>query len=165
MLIGVYDNADQVSGEIEEVAGLLTDAVEKILPCTQPRKKSRWRDDTLSRAARVAWKEAGCRTGGPLFEEKGRLRRTIRKRVRFCAAQSERLRIQWRNQMFAAGDSRRFKTPQRRKSRCAKLVVEGEEVQDPETLLKVWMERFARSRLETTPDLSALKRKVELMES
>ena len=33
--------------------------------------------------------------------------------------------------MFAARDGRRFKTPQQKKSRCAKLAMSGEVVQDP----------------------------------
>ena len=38
--------------------------------------------------AHAAWKEAGCPTEGPLFEEKDRLCWSIRERVRFCATQS-----------------------------------------------------------------------------
>ena len=90
-----------------------------------------------SRAAQAAWKEAGRLGKGPLFDEKSRLRRAVRKRVRFCAARSERMRMQRRERMFAAKDSRRFRTPQWKKSRCAKLVVGGEVVQDPEVLLQV----------------------------
>ena len=190
LLVGVYDDPEQMSCEIVLVAGLLTDAAEKLLPCVQPRRRTRWRDDTLSclfaqsraacvawkgpsegplfeekgrlhravrkrvrlcaarserlrkkllpcvqprrrtrwrddtlsclfaqsRAARVAWKGP---SEGPLFEEKGRLHRAVRKRVRFCAARSERLRMQRRDRMFAAGDGRRFKSPQRRKSAVA----------------------------------------------
>ena len=118
----------------------------------------------------MAWKDAGSPSEGPLFEEKGRLRRAVRKRVRFCAARSERLRMQRRDRMFAAGDGRRFKSPQRRKSRCAKLAVGGggDIVQDPETLLQVWVEHFqklAKSRVESIPDLCELKRRVEILES
>ena len=81
LLIGVYDGPDQINIEIELVVGLLTDTAEKLLPCVQPRRKTKWKDDTLSRlcaqsrAARAAWKEAGCPGEGPVFEEKCRLRR------------------------------------------------------------------------------------------
>ena len=34
--------------EIEQVVGLLTSAVEMLLPYVQPRQKTRWRNDTLS---------------------------------------------------------------------------------------------------------------------
>ena len=72
LLVGVYDDSGQMSREIEFVAGLLIDAAEKLLPHVQPRRKTRWRDDTLSclctqsRAARAAWKEAGRPGEGPL---------------------------------------------------------------------------------------------------
>ena len=69
--------------------------------------------------------------------------------------------------MFAARDSRRFRTPQWKKSRCAKLAVGGEVVQDPE-VLQVWAEHFQKlmkSRVESVPDLSELKQKVEAMET
>ena len=90
-----------------------------------------------SRAARAAWKEAGRPGEGPLFDEKSRLCRGLRKRVRFCAARSERMRMQRRERMFAARDSRRFRTPQWKKSRCVKLAVGREVVQNPEVLLQV----------------------------
>lgn len=76
LLNGVYDNAEQLSREIEHVSGMITDAAEHLdlLPHMQPRRRTKWRDDTLSclcaqsRAARAAWKEAGCNLEGPLFE-------------------------------------------------------------------------------------------------
>ena len=102
-----------MSREIELVVGLLTDAAEKLVPHVQPRRKAKWRDDTLSRlcaqsrAARVAWKEAGRPGEEPLFDENCRLRRAVRKRVRFCAARSERVRMQRRGclQLGTVGDS------------------------------------------------------------
>jgi len=70
--------------------------------------------------------------------------------------------------MFAARDSRRFGTPQWNKSRCAKLAVGGEMVQDPEAVLQVWVEHFQKlmkSRVESTHGLCELKQKVEAMET
>ena len=84
---------------------------EKTLPLIQPRKPRRWKDDTLtalcaqSRSARRAWKNAGCPSEGSVFEEKGRLRRAVRRRVIFCAAKAERMRIQRRDKMFAGAKS------------------------------------------------------------
>ena len=130
-LNNMYDDGDQISDKIEQVAGLLTSATEILLPHVQPRRKTRWRDDTLSclcaqsSAARRAWKEAGRPTEGPLYEEKGRLRRAVRRRMRFCAAQAERLCIQRREKMFATGSRCRFLTPQRSKSCCSKLMMGG----------------------------------------
>ena len=125
----VLDSAEMVNSEIEQVARLLTDVAEEILPCVQPKRRSRFRDDVLSRlcaqscAARAAWRDAGSPPDGPQFEEKNRLRRAARKRVRWCAARTERSHVQRRDRLFAAGDNHRFKTPQRKKSRCSKLVV------------------------------------------
>ncbi len=169
LFTGVYDSAEMISSEIERVAGILTEAAEELLPSVQPRKKSRFRDDTLSRlcaqsrAARAAWRAAGSPSEGPLSEEKNRLRRAVRKRVRWCAARSERVRSQRRDKLFAARDSQRFRTPHTRKSRCSKLVVGEETVQDPELLLKVWAEYFQKlgeSRLGDTPDACERKTKV-----
>ena len=79
---------------------------------------------------------------GLLYEEKNRLKRAVRKRIRWCAAKSERLRVQRRDRLFAHQDGRRFRTLQRKKSRCSKLIVDEEVVQDPERLLKVWANHF-----------------------
>ena len=89
-------------------------------------------------AAQRAWKDAGCPSRGPLYEEKGRLRRAVRRRVWFCTARAERLRIQRRERMFAAGLSCRFRAPHKSKSWCSKLVVDGEVIGDPESLLGTW---------------------------
>jgi len=100
---------------------------------------------------------------GPLYEEKGRLRRAVRRRVRFCAARAERLRIQRRDRMFASGNRFRFRTPRRRK-RCCKLVVDGKVVSDPEVLIGEWVEHFrelAKSRRDGTSGLEELQQKVD----
>ena len=60
LFMEVYDNTNDINGEIEQVAGILTEIAENLLPYVQPRKRTRYRDDTLSRlcaqshAARVA---------------------------------------------------------------------------------------------------------------
>ena len=80
LLNNSYIDSVQMSEEIGQVAEILTAEAVNLLPHVQPRKKTRWRDETLSClcaqscAARKAWKEAGRPTGGPLYEEKGRLR-------------------------------------------------------------------------------------------
>ena len=91
LLVGVYDDPDQMSSEIELVSELLTDAAEKLLPCVQTQRKARWRDDTLSHLcaqtrAACAAQEAGSPGEGSLFDEKGRLRTAVRKKSKFCAA-------------------------------------------------------------------------------
>ena len=66
----------------------------------------------------------------------------MRKRVRWCGAKLERLKVLWRDRLFAQKDGRRYRFPQRMKSRCSKLFVGEEIVQDTERLLKVWANHF-----------------------
>ena len=145
---GVYDDPVMIGEEIEQVATILQESAVRLLPIIQPKKGRKWRDDVLSglcaksRQAHAAWKSAGCPPAGLLYEEKNRLRCAVRKRIRWCAAKSERLRVQRRDRLFAHQDGRRFRTPQRKKSRCSKLIVGEEVVQDLERLLKVWANHF-----------------------
>ena len=48
---------------------------------------------------------------GPIYEEKCGLRRAVRKRVRYCAAQKENRRIQRREKLFATNHHQRFRKP------------------------------------------------------
>ena len=81
------------------MATLLKEIADHLLPCVEPRKKKKWRGDALtclcaqSQKVCIAWKNAGNPDKGTLFEEKNRLQRAERKRVRWCAAKSERLRV------------------------------------------------------------------------
>ena len=96
-LNSTYDEAQQVEDEMRHVAWLLAEAAEKTLPQVQGKRTSRYRDNMLScpcvqsRVARKAWRKAGGPSDGPLYEEKGRLRRAVRRRVRFCAATAEHM--------------------------------------------------------------------------
>ena len=93
------------------MATILKETADHLLPCVEQRMKRKWRDDTLrclcaqSRKPHLVWKDAGSPAEGPLFDEKNRLRSAIRKRVRWCAAKSERLRVQRRDRLFATRDS------------------------------------------------------------
>ena len=77
-----------------------------------------------------------------ILAHKNRLRREVRKRIRWCAARSERIRVQRRDRLFSVGVDRRFKTPQRRRATCSKLAVGEEVVQDPQRLLEIWAAHF-----------------------
>jgi len=104
---------------------------------------------------------------GPLFEEKGRLRRAGRQRVRFCAARAERQHIQRRDRLFAVGDRNRFRAPKGRQN-GRKLVVNGKIVNDPELLLDEWashFSRFAKSRKELLSSLQKLQCEIEKLAS
>ena len=49
LLTRMHDNVEEISKEIEQVAGLLIDTAERVLPCVQPRRRTKWRDKVLSR--------------------------------------------------------------------------------------------------------------------
>ena len=106
LLCNVYEGVGRLDHEISDVAKILVEIAEKRLPLIRPRGHSHWKDDILSRlcaqsrAARASWKEACAPQEGPLYDEKGRLRRAVRQRVRYCAAKAERLRIQRRDRLF-----------------------------------------------------------------
>ena len=84
----VYDDVEGINSNIQKVADILRAAGNCLLPCVQPMKEKKWRDDTFScsctqsQRARTTWKNAGSPTEGPLFETNNRLRRAVRKRVR-----------------------------------------------------------------------------------
>ena len=69
------------------------------LPLVNGRKKHRWKDEVLnnlcaqSKYAWEVWIEAGRPSSRPEFDEKCRLRRKVRKKVRSCAAKVERLKL------------------------------------------------------------------------
>ena len=44
----VYDDAGCIISEIEQVASILKETADRLLPSIEPRRKKRWRDDTLS---------------------------------------------------------------------------------------------------------------------
>jgi len=67
--------------------------------------------------------------------------------------------MQRREKLFVHQDNRRFWTPQRNKSRCSKLIVGEEVVQEPERLLEAWANHFralAESRLNGSSDAQGM---------
>ena len=100
------DVAD-IHKEIVSVAELLNGAAQCTLPIRGCGKSKRYTDNTLkqlcreSAQARRAWRDAGRPENGPLYEEKLRLRRAVRRRIRACAAKAERKR----EKLFTTQDS------------------------------------------------------------
>jgi len=73
-----------------------------------------------------------------------------------------------KRKMFAAGLSCRFRAPHKSKSQCSKLVVDGEVVGDPESLLGAWAGHFSelsKSRVDAMPGLEVLQRQVNMLVS
>ena len=94
--------------------------------------------------AQKKWRENGCPTSGPLFDEKRRLRIEVRKRVKHCAMQSERRHIQQRQKLFSSRAPHRFKVPgsHSMQSKCSKLMVNGNIVSAQSELLQTWAGHF-----------------------
>ena len=44
----VYDAVEDINCNIQQVADILKETGNCLLPCVQPKKKKKWRDDTLS---------------------------------------------------------------------------------------------------------------------
>ena len=68
--------------------------------------------------------------------------------------------MQRRNKLFSSQDGRRFKSPNRKKFGCSKLVVDGDAVHDSEMLLTIWVDHFqklAESQLRDTPTNEKMK--------
>ena len=100
----------------------------------------------------------------PIYEEKCGLRRAVRKRVRYCAAQVENRRIQHREKLFATNHHRRFRRPGGEKNQLLKLRVNGEFVSDPERILHIWADHFsslAKSKCDQFLDLKKLHQQTE----
>ena len=122
----LYNDVEDINSNIQHVADILKETADCLLSREQLKK---WRDDTLSclcaqsQRARSKWKNAGSPKVGPLFEENNRLCRAVRKRVRWCAAKSEHLRVQRRDRLFVTHDHRRFMTPQRKMARCSSYLL------------------------------------------
>jgi len=87
---------DQVNEEVARFTDMLLGAAREELPLVRQGGRPQYRDERLkalcrqSMEARKKWRENGCPTSGPLFDEKRRLRIEVRKRVKHCAVQSER---------------------------------------------------------------------------
>ena len=70
---------------ISHLSDTLKDAAAKSVPEKCYKKPRKWKDATLSalcaqsRAARQNWKENGCPKEGPLYDEKGRLGREVKR--------------------------------------------------------------------------------------
>ena len=44
----VYDDVEDINSNIQHVADILKETADHMLPCVQPKKKRKWRDDALS---------------------------------------------------------------------------------------------------------------------
>ena len=145
-----YSCCEDLNKEITLVANAICSCAERLLLlCKGPAKKKHWyKDQTLSqlaikkREAWDKWSSNGRPKEGFLYDAKIRTRAEFRKRLRVCAANNERKRIQHFDRQFKQRSSNRFKLPLRRKQQGTALRLNCEVVTDQHTLLKAWEEHF-----------------------
>jgi len=162
---------DQVNEEVARFTDMLLGAAREELPLVRQGGRPQYRDERLkalcrqSMEARKKWRENGCPTSGPLFDEKRRLRIEVRKRVKHCAVQSERRHIQQRQKLFSSRAPHRFKVPgsHSMQSKCSKLMVNGNIVSAQSELLQTWaghFESLSKSCTDSCPGIRVLEDKV-----
>ena len=161
-----YDCVEEVEKELNYVGKLLCDTALRTLPRVQHPSRQRWKDSTLntlcskSRLAHKAWREAGSPADGALYDEKCRLRRAVRKRLRFCAAQAENRRVQKRDHLFASNHKNHFRHPHNKRKIHTKLLIDDEIVEDKQPLLDAWschFQNLSKSRKDGLPLLQKLE--------
>ena len=165
-----YECVEDINHELKLVTSLLAQVAEKTLPVKKAESRHRFKDATLSALcaqsslARRKWIDEGRPMDGPIYEEKCGLRRAVRKRVRYCAAQEENRRIQRRDKLFATNHHQRFRKPKGESNVPRKLCVNGEFVSDPEKLLNTWADHFrslAKSKCDQCLDLQELHQQMD----
>ena len=159
---------------IEAAVSFLSDtlkvcAVESLPSKGVKKPKKTFKDATLSalcsqsRSARQKWRENGSKPEGPLYDEKCRLKREVKKRLRYCTAQAENRRLARREKMFSSSHTDRFKLPGKRKKTCSRLRVNDENISDLPGRLEAWVSHFSKLAKSATDDqdLASLRASVE----
>ena len=77
-----------------------------------------------------------------MYDAKNKARAVFRKRMKVCAANSERKRIQHFDHQFKLRSSIRFKIPSTKQRPCLSLLKDQEVVTDPKTILGMWEDHF-----------------------
>ena len=139
-----YNSSDEIDKEIIYVSKKICSAALESLPLhNNLAKKRKWfKDQTLSRLASAKkaawdkWSVNGRPKEGPLYDAKNKARAEFRKRMKVCAANSERKRIQHFDHQFKQRSSSRFKIPSAKKRLCPSLRVNQEVVTDPKTIVE-----------------------------
>ena len=144
-----YNSSNEINDEIVDVCEKMCSTAEQSLPLRKSsvEKKKWYKDQTLSRlasfkkAAWYRWSANGRPKEGPLYDAKINTRAEFRKRMRVCAANSERKRIQRFDTQFKLRSSNRFKLTSNKKH-TSSLRVNQELVTDPKTILLAWEDHF-----------------------
>ena len=165
----------QLDDEIKNVASLIKEAAETMLPRSRVKKVNRFKDKTLfqlcakSKTAWEVWRDGGRPNEGPLYKAKCFTRKEVKKRIKLCSAMEERKKVQRREHLFRMNAHSRFKLPQKReKSQCTRLRVEGRLISEPMQLLEAWtshFEKLAQSQISMHTGLQDLQQKLLMLAS
>ena len=145
-----YSSAEEINDEITNISEEICSAALQSLPlCKSSVKVKKWyKDQTLSRLASAKkaawdkWSANGRPREGPLYDAKIKTRAEFRKRMRVCAAYSERKRIQRFDEKFKLKSSSRFRIPSTKTRQSPSLRVNQEVATDPKTILTAWEDHF-----------------------
>ena len=145
-----YSSAEEINDEITNISEEICSAALQSLPlCKSSVKEKKWyKDQTLSRLASAKkaawdkWSANGRPREGPLYDAKIKTRAEFRKRMRVCAANSERKRIQRFDEKFKPKSSSRFRIPSTKTRQSPSLRVNQEVATDPKTILTAWEDHF-----------------------
>ena len=150
-LIGLsHSSAEEINDEITNISGKICSAALQSLPLRKcsVKKKKWYKDQTLSRLASAKkaawdkWSANGRPKEGPLYDAKIKTRAEFRKRMRVCAANSERKRIQRFDDKFKQKSSSRFRIPSTKTRQSPSLRVNQEVATYPKTILAAWEDHF-----------------------
>ena len=145
-----YSSAEEINDETTNISEKIRSAALQSLPlCKSSVKEKKWyKDQTLSRLASAKkaawdkWSAYGRPKEGPLYDAKIKTRAEFRKRMRVCAANSERKRIQRFDEKFKQKASSRFRIPSTKKRQSPSLRVNQEVATDPKIILAAWEDHF-----------------------
>ena len=142
-----YSSPEEINKEITEK--ICSAALQSLPLHKNSVKEKKWyKDQTHSRLASAKkaawdrWSANGRPKEGPLYDAKIKTRAEFRKRMRVCAANSERKRIHIFDNQFKQRSSSRFKIPSTKKRQSPSLRINQEVVTDPKTILAAWENHF-----------------------
>ena len=145
-----YSSVEELEQEVSSVCSLLVSAAVDTLPTfkTTAPKKRKFTDGELKRMCNSnrstwsSWNMAGRPNSGPLWEEKKRLKKTIRERIHLLRGVEVRKKISRIDQQFKSGDKNRFKLRKSASTPAAKLRVDGRVISDCSDVLEEWSRHF-----------------------
>ena len=169
-----YNNPGEINAEICSVSQQIYTAAQSALPVrSSPKQKKKWYKDQalghLAQRKKAAWDDwstNGRPKEGPLYDMKIKSRAEFRRRLKICAANEERRRVQHFDQRFKRRCPNRFKLPSTTSRQGTSLRVDQCVTTDSSTILATWEDHFrniSTSHDEQFPTMSCIKEQVDLL--